>query len=83
MNKALIFQVCQKGVSTETMETCLDPPLLGDKKDDVNDEPLDTEFEWEKDIVSCSPICDSDSADHSITDDQSEKGANPVVPSKQ
>ena len=24
-----MFQVCQKGVSTETMETCLDPPLIG------------------------------------------------------
>ena len=27
-NKALVFQLCQKGVSTETMETCLDPPLV-------------------------------------------------------
>jgi hypothetical protein len=24
--RALVFQVCQKGVSTETMETYLDPP---------------------------------------------------------
>ena len=27
LNKAIMFQICQKGVSTETMETCLDPPL--------------------------------------------------------
>ena len=28
LNIALVFQVCQKGVSTETMETRLDLPLL-------------------------------------------------------
>ena len=27
-NIALVFQLCQKGVSTETMETRLDPPLM-------------------------------------------------------
>ena len=84
---------------------------LGDKKDDVNDEPSDTESEPKNNIVSLDALSQelqyivgnlkhrnilSDllapfmeeslsetgslhSADHTITDEQSEKGANPVV----
>ena len=86
---------------------------------EVNDEPLDVESEWEKDIVSFGTLSQEElhyivgnskyrsilsdllaplveeplsevrsvlSADHTITDDQSEKGSNTVVyklPSRQ
>ena len=92
---------------------------LGDRIDDVNDEPSDTESEPETESISLDALSQEElqyivgnskyrnilsdllapfveeslsetgsvhSADHTITDDQSEKGANPVVyklPSRQ